>query len=136
MKGLDAPILLAILRGRPEVKALLRALHGEELATPELVMFELEAMARADPASGRERRLAALDKLRRRLTVLPFDEQSARVASTIVAGQRHRISTASALLIGVLDAHGCSEWITTAEFGFPKGVGRVKPRYLVVKASQ
>ena len=44
MKGLDTPVLLAILHDQDGAKALLHSLRGEELATTEINLFELEQL--------------------------------------------------------------------------------------------
>jgi predicted nucleic acid-binding protein len=114
MKALDTPVLLAFLRGSPAARAVIRSLSGEEIATTEVNLFELEALARLDPAPGRERRLAVLDRLRRKLTVLPVDERAVRTGLRHLKG--HTRGTALPLvdmMLGALETNGCSEWITS-----------------------
>jgi predicted nucleic acid-binding protein len=121
MKGLDTPVLLGLLRGEPRMTALLRKLSGEELCTTTVNLFELETIARSDPAPGRDRRLAAVEQLRRKLTILPIDERSAGLAAV----ERSKASVGSGgaapswLILGALLAGRCSEWITTAGASFP-----------------
>lgn len=122
MKGLDTPVLLAILRGRPEARRLLRTLHGEELCTTELNLFELEVTARREAAAGRERRLAVLERLRRKLSVLPIDGRAvqaaaARLPAKLPAG----IEPTPWLIAGALEANGCAEWITRPGGKLPDG---------------
>ncbi|HZY70071.1 MAG TPA: type II toxin-antitoxin system VapC family toxin [Thermoplasmata archaeon] len=120
MKALDTPILLALLRGSPPARQLVRSLSGEELATTEINMFELELLARADRAPGLERRLAALDRLRRKLTVIPIDERAVRHAfGRERAGATRPTWSPNQLILGALVGSGCEEFYTT-----PKGPGR------------
>jgi predicted nucleic acid-binding protein len=115
MKALDTPVLLAFLRGSPGARALVRSLSGEEIATTELNFYELEALARLDPHPGRERRLAALDRLRRKLTVLPVDERGVRAGLRHLKNHSHSVATPNLdLILGTLEANGCSEWITSS----------------------
>ena len=69
MKGLDTPVLLEILEGGPSAAKLLNRLSGEELCTTEANFFELEAIARSGARAALEKRLAALARLRRGMTV-------------------------------------------------------------------
>ncbi|MCI4358256.1 MAG: PIN domain-containing protein [Thermoplasmata archaeon] len=120
MKGLDTPVLLGLLRGDPRVTALLRKWEGEELCTTSVNLFELETIARTGRAPGRERRLAAIERLRRKLTVLPIEERSARLAAQQAArATLAGASSASWLILGALQAGGCNEWATVREACFP-----------------
>ena len=78
MKALDSPALLAILEGRKEASWILREIAGEEACTTEVNLFELEAAVLSDRRGDRARRLAALERLRRRITVLPVNEEPFR----------------------------------------------------------
>ncbi|MGC2289428.1 MAG: PIN domain-containing protein [Thermoplasmata archaeon] len=118
MKGLDTPVLLALLEGAPKARALVRALAGEELATTEVNLFEIELLGRRDKSAGKERRMQTLERLRRKLTVLPLDEESTRRAAAIAASARQAAPEGTWLCLGAAEAHGCSEWITS-EAGMP-----------------
>lgn len=120
MKGLDTPVLLEILEGRASTKKLLAHLEGEEVGTTELNLFELAAIARNLGTSGLERRLAAVDRLRRGLTVLPLDDRASRVAAAKWRAGGQGLSDATWLVFGALEANGCTEWITSRSSGFPK----------------
>lgn len=120
MKGLDTPILLAILHDSPSAKDLLKALRGEELATTELNMFELRTLATEGPRAQRETRETALARLRRRVTVLPITGDSVRASVRFLRG-RARAFDCQPLVWGTLAAAGCGEWITTRPFAPPKG---------------
>lgn len=115
MKGLDTPILLGILHGSASSSTLLRSLRGEELGTTELNFLELGLIAERDARSARAARLASLEKLRRRLTVLPLTSggvtAAARLQERGVLG-----STIELAIWGVIEAAGCSEWITSSDF--------------------
>jgi predicted nucleic acid-binding protein len=126
VKGLDTPVLLALLEGAPKARALVRALAGEELATTEVNLFEIELLSRRDKSPGRERRTQTLERLRRKLTVLPIDEESARKAAAIAATARKTAAEGVWLCLGAAEAHGCSEWITSASAEPPAHSGRVK----------
>jgi predicted nucleic acid-binding protein len=112
MKAIDTPILLGLLRGAPEGKALAKSLAGEEIATTEVNMLELRAVAARGGTPTRLRREEALERLRRRITVLPVDNRSVEAAARLAGGRWHEASIATWLLLGALEAHGCSELIT------------------------
>lgn len=126
MKGLDTPVLLALLEGAPKPRALVRALSGEELATTEVNLFEIELLGRRDRSPGKERRMQALERLRRKLTVLPVDEESTRRAAVIAASARQAAPEGTWLCLGAAEAHGCSEWITSAAGTPPPSAARIK----------
>lgn len=107
MKGLDTPILLRILRGEEKARGLIRQLGGEELVTTEWNFLELEAALRADSRPGRERRRAALEKLRRRLTVLPIDEASHRASLQVHGIPKNSGDLIELALLSTLIAKGC-----------------------------
>ncbi|MFZ0699548.1 MAG: PIN domain-containing protein [Thermoplasmata archaeon] len=125
MKALDTPVLLALLQGAPTAKALLKSLSGEELATTEANMLELSALAaRSD---SRTSRIRALERLRRRLTVLPIDPQ----AVVEVTGRRSGDRAGSMLvwaMYGALQTRGCAELITDTRGTLPGGRWRFKVR--------
>jgi predicted nucleic acid-binding protein len=121
MIGLDTPVLLAILRGDPRTKTLLRRLEAEEVCTTAANVFELEALARLDPSTGREHRLSALDRLRRKLTILPVDDRAAVLAAGYASKDAtHSVPSETWLILGALEANGCSEWVTMPTASFPK----------------
>ncbi len=119
MKALDTPVLVGILHDAPFAKPLLRSLHGEEIATTELNIFELKRIAATGPRSVRSSREAALSKLRRRVTVLPVMPDSVAESTRFLTGEP-RANDHFALVWGVLVAAGCSEWITTKPY-LPRG---------------
>lgn len=128
MKALDTPVLLSVLRDRAKVRALLTSMAGHELATTEVNLLELELLARADASRGLEKRLAALERLRRRLTVLPIDERATRAASALARSAPRTTSPNVLLMLGAIEAASCSEWVTNRH-GAELGVrGKVKVR--------
>jgi predicted nucleic acid-binding protein len=126
MKGLDTPVLLALLEGTPKARALVRALAGEELATTEVNLFEIELLARRDRSPGKERRVQALERLRRKLTVLPIDEETTRRAAVLAASAPRAAPEGTWLCLGAAEAHGCSEWITSLVGMPPPSPARIK----------
>ncbi len=126
MKGLDTPVLLALLEGSARAKAMATALAGEELATTELNLFEVELLGRREKSAGRDRRLQALERLRRKITVLPIDEESARRAAVLAASARQLAPEGTWLALGAAEAHGCSEWITSRAGIPPSSSTRLK----------
>jgi predicted nucleic acid-binding protein len=128
VKGLDTPVLLEILEGRPSAQKLLQEFSGEEVGTTELNLFELAAIARSLGAPGLERRLAAVERLRRGLTVLPLDDRASRAAASKWRGKGQGLSDATWLVFGALAANGCTEWITSRSAGFPNVPTKVRLR--------
>ncbi len=135
MKALDTPALLEILRGRPPAKALLRSLAGEELATTELNLYELDSLARIEGPRGLERRLTAIERLRRRLTTLPIDERATRAAAAVSRGHRRGNARELSLMLGAAVAAGCSEWITTRSLAPTEMPGHLKLRLVGQRAT-
>jgi predicted nucleic acid-binding protein len=125
MKALDTPVLLELLRGRPSLGAILKSLEAEELATTEINLFELEVIARSGPRHGRDHRRAGLDRLRRKLTVLPIDARAVQAASALSNGRLHDATASEWLMLGAASASGCSEWVTTSAARYPKDLGKL-----------
>lgn len=112
MKGIDTPILLSILHDTPGARELLKGWRGEELATTEINLFELQALVEVGPRSARSARESALLRLRRRITVLPIDASAVKRSGRLPSGDWGR-GGYQALVWGAMAAAGCSEWITT-----------------------
>lgn len=137
MKGLDTPVLLAILRGAPAAKKLVRTLAGEEIGTTEWNLYELEVLARKLPAGGRDRRLAVLEKLRRRIAVLPLDRRA--VQATLPRNNRATVDSHApilSLMLGAMEANGATEWFTSAEYAGVRSPGRCKVRVFTGKSAE
>jgi predicted nucleic acid-binding protein len=124
VRGLDTPVLLGLLRGDARVSAFLRRAEAEDLCTTVINLFELEAIARSDRAPGRERRLSSLERLRRKVTVLPIDERATELSAQEASRAEAPAAPPSTwLILGALLSGGCSEWITTREARFPSAAG-------------
>lgn len=126
MRGLDTAVLIDLLHGRPSARRLLEESAEEELCTTEINLFELETLARADRRPGRERRLASLERLRHKITVLPVDERAARAASLIAAAHPHAGTTTDFLILGAAEAAGVREWVSAAGLPAPAPPARLK----------
>ncbi|MCI4335624.1 MAG: PIN domain-containing protein [Thermoplasmata archaeon] len=133
MKALDTPVLLAILEGRPEGRGVLRDLAVGEVCTTELNLFELEAMARADSKAARTHRLAAIERLRRKISILAFDERASRIAARLAADHKGATSSLGWLILGILVANGANELLTTESARYVVGSSPVRIR-LVTKS--
>jgi hypothetical protein len=81
------------------------------LATTELNLLELEYAGRAASAAGRDRRIASIDRLRRKLTVLSVDGRSVRLTAQWMARFKRPMNPWMWVILGILEANGCSEWI-------------------------
>jgi predicted nucleic acid-binding protein len=126
VKGLDTSALVAILEGDRSSRDLLRRLRGHEIATTELNMLELERLAATGSPRGRGPRRLALERLRRKVTVLPID---IRAVSEAARHLGRKVATRESLdlgVLGALEANGCDEFFTDRR-ALP-GVGwRLKP---------
>ena len=124
MKALDTSALLALLEGDPRVRGLLRRWRGEEIATSEANLLELACLAHAGPARGRSDRLAALGRLRRRLTVLPIDARAMELAASHLEKGTPPLSPCALGMLAALRASGCEELVSddpglpAAKWGF------------------
>lgn len=79
-------------------------------------LYELESIARSDPSAGRERRLGAIERLRRKLTVVDVDARAAAAAADLLARSRGRASRGTEpLILGALEAAGCGELLTISD---------------------
>ncbi|HTT16829.1 MAG TPA: PIN domain-containing protein [Thermoplasmata archaeon] len=111
MRALDTGVLLGLLEGSVKVRELLRRSRGAELATTEANLLELAVLCSRGPAKGRAARLAALDKLRQRLTVLPLDGRAYHAAAAGIRGGAE-LSWSTLGMLGALEAAGCEELLT------------------------
>ena len=136
MKALDTPVLLDLLRGRSGAWKFLARHRSEELATTELNMFELEALAREGPPSGREHRLAAVASLRRKMTVLPIDERAVAAGARLSAGHSSLAPSADWLMLGAAEGAGCASWVTSGTARFPKHPGKLRVEVLAANATK
>jgi predicted nucleic acid-binding protein len=120
MKALDTAVLLSILHGDKAAKELVRRLRGVEVASTELNFLELAALVRRGPVKGRGQRREAVDRLRRALTVLPFDGKAAeRAAQRASKGDGRSVPPLVLGTLATLEVNGCDELVTAD----PSGVG-------------
>lgn len=112
MKGLDTPVLLALLAGEPRAVALARRWRGEELATTEIHMLELAAIAAAGPSRNRSGRMASLSRLRRRITVLPLERHAFEEAGRRLGRGESPENLYQVAALATLEAAGCNEFVT------------------------
>jgi predicted nucleic acid-binding protein len=113
MKAFDTPILLALLEGDPAVRGLVKRLRGIELATTEANLLELALISAQGPGRARSARRDSLDRLRRKLTVLPIDAHAVDRASRHVGKKVGRLSPHLLGMLGALEASGCDELFTS-----------------------
>lgn len=127
MRALDTPVLLSLLHASPAAQALIKSLTGEELATTEANLLELSALAARGPATLRANRLRGVERLRRRLTVLPIDPGASAEVMARLTNDRPGSMLVWAMY-GALQVHGCAELITDTKGALPGGRWRFKVR--------
>ena len=113
MKAFDTAVLLALLEGDRSAKELARKLRGVEVATTEANMLELAFLAAKGSPRGRGRRREALDRLRRKVTVLPLDFRAVAEAERRASKGEGPSSPLLAGMLGALEAAGCDELFTS-----------------------
>lgn len=113
MKALDTSVLLALLEGDRSARDLLRKLRDVEVATTEVNFLELAYLAAHGPARVRGRRREALNRLRRKLTVLPIDPRATAEAENAVLRGEAPGSPLLGGMLGALEAAGCDELFTS-----------------------
>ncbi|MCI4365227.1 MAG: PIN domain-containing protein [Thermoplasmata archaeon] len=113
MKALDTTVLLALLHGDRKIREVLRRLRGVEIAASELGFLELHILAAQAPVKERAHRREALDRLRRSLTVLPFDGKALeKVARRGVRDDLRSMPPSLLASLAIFEAAGCEEFIT------------------------
>jgi predicted nucleic acid-binding protein len=112
VKALDTPALLALLEGNPRVRQRLRKWRGEEVATTEVNLLELAFLAARGPSRGRAHRIAALGRLRRRITVLPVDSRGADEAFRRLERGGPTSGLTVLAMLATLETNGCEELLT------------------------
>ncbi len=112
MKALDTGVLLALLEGSPRARELTRKLRGAEIATTEANLLELGYLAGRPARRDTASRLAALERLRQRLTVLPLEEHAVHEATLRLVRDGSRLAPTVAAMLGTLEAAGCEELLT------------------------
>jgi PIN domain len=112
MKALDTGVLRGILEADGGCRDLLRRLRGLEVATTERSILELGVLAHRGPLKVQSSRRAAIDRLRRKLTVLPIDARAVAEASRNMSGTSNPEDLWHLAEWGALDAAGCDELFT------------------------
>jgi predicted nucleic acid-binding protein len=113
MKALDTSVLLALLEGDRSAKELARKWRSVEIATTEGNLLELATLARRGPPRSRARRREAIERLRRKVTVLPIDQRAVSEVERRLAKGEGPYAPVVAGMLGALEAAGCDELITT-----------------------
>lgn len=106
MKGLDTSVLLALLEGDRRTLNLLARLRGVELATTEVNLLELSYLAARGPPKVRVARREALDRLRRKITVLPIDGRAVEQAGRRLGKGSEKTPPHVLAMLGALEANG------------------------------
>jgi len=127
VKALDTSVLLGLLEGSPAVREQLRRLRGVELATTEANFLELAYLAGRGARRTRSERIAALARLRRRITVLPIDNRSTEEATRRIPSEGVDTAPLVLAMLGALESSGCEELLTMDPFA-PQGKWRFKTR--------
>jgi len=112
MKALDTSVLLALLEGDPGAKEFLRRLRGEEVATTEANLLELEYLAVRGPERHRSSRRDAVARLRRKITVLPIDGRAVEASARHLGKGAEAAPPLVCAMMGALEANGCEELLT------------------------
>ena len=112
MRALATSALLALLEGHPPLRQQLRARRGEEIATTELNLLELAWIAARSPPRVRHQRLAALSRLRRHLTVLPYDARAGEEALRAFGRGWRPPQPITMGILSTLEAGGCEHLLT------------------------
>ena len=112
MKALDTGVLLGLLEGSPKVRELLRKLRGSELATTEANLLELAYLAGVAQGKTRGARMAALERLRQRLTIVPIDRRAVHEATAQISKGSGRLAPTVAAMLGALEGAGAEELLT------------------------
>ena len=126
MIGLETPVLVHLLEGGRWSGALLQRLRGQEVATTEVNLFELGALAEAPGAAKRSAaRRGAVEMLRKRLTVLPIDSATSKAAHAMAVKDLRGLAEGTVLVLGALHAAGCREVIVDGR-SYPRTAGPVR----------
>lgn len=112
VKGVDSGVLRLLLEGDPQSKELLRQWRGVEIATTEATMLGLSADALDAPARLHASRRTALERLRRKITVLPIDRRAVTEASRRLTRPSRGAELLRLAEWGAFEASGCEEVFT------------------------
>lgn len=127
MRCLDTPLLEDLLTGRARAKRWLQesSKWEGEVAATEASFIEL-AVTAARMGRGVERRLAALQTLRRELTVLPLDEPSVRASLQLVSRSKGKLSEFPVMVAGTALSKGVTHLLTDRRRSFPRDLAPMK----------
>lgn len=125
MKALDTSVLLSLLEGAPGAKELLRRLRGVEVATTEANLLELGILAAHGPERLRTARREALNRLRRKITVLPLDAKATDTAIRHLGKGPTGAPPLVTAMLGALESSGCEELLTLDPVAKGKWRGRI-----------
>jgi predicted nucleic acid-binding protein len=131
MKCLDTSVLLALLEGDRGTRDLLARLRGVELATTDVNLLELSYLAARAPPRVRVARREALDRLRRKITVLPIDGRAVEQAGRRLGKGSEKTLPHVLAMLGALEANGCDE-LFTHETAVDPGKWRFKITHLTL----
>jgi predicted nucleic acid-binding protein len=112
MKGLDTSVLAALLMGHPGARNLLTRLHGVELATTEINLLELAYLAARGPDRSRTAHHETIERLRRRLTVIPIDARAVQHAGRRLGKGSEKAAVHVLAMLGAFETNGCDELFT------------------------
>ena len=112
MKGLDTTVILGLLEGTKGTRELLTHLRGTELATTEANLLELSYLAARGPLRARAARRGTLDRLRRKITVLPIDGRAVEQAARRLGKGSEKTPPLVLAMLGAFETNGCDELFT------------------------
>ncbi len=112
MKAVDTSVLLALLEGDGALREFLKRQRGIEIATTEANLLELSYVAAHGEGRGRAARREALDRLRRKITVLPMDARAVEHAARRLGKEGPRLSPLVLAMLSTLEVGGCEELFT------------------------
>jgi len=112
VKALDTSVLLGLLEDAAGSKELLRRLRGEEVATTEANLLELEYIAAQGSGRHRASRRNAITRLRQKITVLPLDARAVEACSHHLGKGAEAAPPLVCAMMGALETNGCAELLT------------------------
>ncbi len=130
MKALDTSVLLAFLEGDRAARDLVHKLRGVEIAATEANLLELSYLAAK--GTSRAHRQEVLERLRRRLTVLPIDARAVGNAGRLLRRGADRYPPTLLAMMGALEAGSCEE-LFTLDQGLARGPWKVRVSLLTEK---
>lgn len=111
MKGLDTSFVVSLLDGDRAARDLVKRLKDVELATTEANLLELAFVAARTPSHAK-RRQEVLDRLRRKVTVLPIDSRGVDIARRHIERRPRGVPPLVLAALGAFESAGCDEVYT------------------------